>query len=64
MNPQVFMTRPWKKDDAFNSADVVGNEIHVILDDGVYVDSLNLLVRLQKYGVRWRRKGIGEDHAQ
>jgi hypothetical protein len=33
MNPQVFMTMPWKRDDAFDSADVVGNEIHVILDD-------------------------------
>lgn len=39
--------RPWKKDDVFNSDDVIGNEMHVVLDDGMYVDSLNLLVRLQ-----------------
>ena len=39
--------RPWKKDDAFNPVDVIGNEMHIVLDDGLYVDSLNLLVRLQ-----------------
>lgn len=39
--------RPWKKDEAFNKEDVIGNEMHIVLDDGVYIDALNLLVRLQ-----------------
>ena len=39
--------RPWKKDDRFNKSDAVGGEIHIVLDDGVYVDSLNLLPRIQ-----------------
>lgn len=39
--------RPWKRDDRFCKSDAVGNEMHMILDDGVYVDSLNLLPRIQ-----------------
>ena len=39
--------RPWKRDDRFNKSDVVGDEMHIVLDDGVYVDSLNLLPRIQ-----------------
>ena len=39
--------RPWKKDDKFSKTDAVGGEIHIVLDDGVYVDSLNLLPRIQ-----------------
>ena len=40
-------TRPWKKDDRLHSDDVIGNELHVVLDDGIYVDALNLLPRIQ-----------------
>jgi len=39
--------RPWKKDDSFHSTDVVGGTLHIVLDNGVYVDTLNLLPRLQ-----------------
>jgi len=41
------LTRPWRKDDLFHSEDVIGNELHVVLDDGIYVDALNLLPRIQ-----------------
>ena len=43
-NKQV---RPWKRDNKFNPKDVVGNELHVVLDDGAYIDTLNLMVRIQ-----------------
>ena len=39
--------RPWKREEKFNSSDVVGNEIHIVLDDGIYVDALNLLPNIQ-----------------
>lgn len=39
--------RPWKNNDRFKPADAVGNTIHIVLDDGVYVDTLNLLPRIQ-----------------
>lgn len=39
--------RPWKKDERFIASDAIGNELHIVLDDGVYVDGLNLNVRLQ-----------------
>ena len=39
--------RPWKNNDRFEPADVVGKTIHIVLDDGVYVDTLNLLPRVQ-----------------
>ncbi len=39
--------RPWKKDDKFCRSDAIGHEMHIVLDDGVYVDSLNLLPRIQ-----------------
>ena len=39
--------RPWKKDDRFREEDVIGGTIHLVLDDGVYVDNLNLLPRIQ-----------------
>ena len=41
------LVRPWKKDDKFDKANVVGNEMHIVLDDGVYVDALNLLPGIQ-----------------
>ena len=40
-------TRPWKKDERFHNEDAVGNTIHIVLDNGVFVDTLNLLPRLQ-----------------
>lgn len=39
--------RPWKRDDRFCKSDAIGGEMHIILDDGVYVDSLNLLPHIQ-----------------
>ena len=39
--------RPWKRDDRFSKSDAVGGEMHIVFDDGVYVDSLNLLPRIQ-----------------
>lgn len=39
--------RPWKRDDRFSKSDAVGGEMHIVLDDGVYVDSLNLFPRIQ-----------------
>ena len=39
--------RPWKKDDRFHREDVVGNELHIVLDDGIYIDALNLMPNIQ-----------------
>ena len=39
--------RPWKKDDHFHREDAVGGTLHLVLDNGVFVDTLNLLPRLQ-----------------
>lgn len=39
--------RPWKRDSKFHSEDAIGTELHMVLDDGVYVDALNLMPRLQ-----------------
>lgn len=38
--------KPWKKKDGFVKSDVVGN-LHIVLGDGIYVDTLNLMPRLQ-----------------
>ena len=38
--------RPWKRQNDFAAADVVG-KMHIVLADGVYVDALNLKPRLQ-----------------
>jgi len=38
--------KPWKKKQVFNKSDVVG-KMHIILGDGVYVDALNLMPRIQ-----------------
>lgn len=38
--------KPWKKKDGFVKSDVVG-KMHIILGDGIYVDTLNLMPRLQ-----------------
>ena len=37
---------PWKKKDGFVKSDVVG-KMHIVLGDGIYVDTLNLMPRLQ-----------------
>lgn len=39
--------RPWKRDNKFHAEDVTDRELHIVLDDGVYVDTLNLLPRIQ-----------------
>lgn len=38
--------KPWKKKEGFVKSDVVG-KMHIVLGDGIYVDTLNLMPRLQ-----------------
>ena len=38
--------KPWKKKQAFSKVDVTG-KLHIVLSDGVYVDTLNIMPRLQ-----------------
>ncbi|MBR4779741.1 MAG: DEAD/DEAH box helicase family protein [Lachnospiraceae bacterium] len=38
--------KPWKKKHEFHKADVVG-KLHMVLGDGVYIDTLNLMPRIQ-----------------
>ena len=38
--------KPWKKKEGFVKSDVVG-KMHIVLEDGVYVDTLNLMPNLQ-----------------
>ena len=38
--------KPWKKNDRFSKEDVVG-KLHIVLADGIYVDTLNIMPRLQ-----------------
>jgi superfamily II DNA or RNA helicase len=38
--------KPWKKQQSFNKSDVVG-KMHLVLGDGVYIDTLNLMPRIQ-----------------
>lgn len=38
--------KPWKKKKAFSKSDVVG-KMHIVLADGIYVDTLNLMPRIQ-----------------
>lgn len=42
----VDRPKPWKKNQSFNKSDVVG-KMHIVLGDGVYVDTLNLMPRIQ-----------------
>ena len=65
------LVRPWKKDDKFDKANVVGNEMHIVLDDGVYVDALNLLPGIQNQikGMAtidnpeyWKRNRLGKSN--
>lgn len=37
--------KPWEKKDGFVNSDVVG-KMHIVLGDGLYVDTLNLMPRL------------------
>ena len=39
--------RPWRRDECFHKEDVIGEGIHVVLENGIYIDTLNLLPRLQ-----------------
>lgn len=45
-NYMEYRPKPWKKKQVFNKSDVVG-KMHIILGDGVYVDALNLMPRIQ-----------------
>lgn len=38
--------KPWRRKCEFNKADVVG-KLHVVLSDGIYIDTLNLMPRIQ-----------------
>lgn len=38
--------KPWKKKCEFCNSDVVG-KLHMVLDNGVYIDTLNLMPRIQ-----------------
>lgn len=38
--------RPWRRKDGFSREDVVG-KLHIILGNGIYIDALNLMPRLQ-----------------
>lgn len=38
--------KPWKKKDGFIKSDVIG-KMYIVLGDGIYVDTLNLMPRLQ-----------------
>lgn len=38
--------KPWKKKQTFDKSDVVG-KLHIILGNGVYIDTLNLMPRIQ-----------------
>ena len=45
-NDMECRPKPWNKKQVFNKSDVVG-QMHTILGDGVYVDALNLMPRIQ-----------------
>lgn len=41
-----FRIEPWRQEEGFNKADVVGGTLHLIQADGLYVDTLNIMPRL------------------
>lgn len=43
---QAERLKPWKKKEGFKKEDVVG-KMHIVLADGIYVDTLNLMPRIQ-----------------
>ena len=43
---QKYRPKPWKREQCFNTSDVVGS-LSIVLADGVYVDTLNIAPRLQ-----------------
>jgi len=45
-NDMECRPKPWNKKQVFNKSDVVG-KMHIVLGDGVYVDALNLMPRIQ-----------------
>lgn len=42
----VDRPKPWKKKQSLNKVDVVG-KMHIVLGDGIYIDTLNLMPRIQ-----------------
>lgn len=40
--------KPWRKKDGFVKSDVVG-KMHIVFKDGIYIDTLNLMPRLQNH---------------
>ena len=40
------ITRPWKAADHFYAEDVIGTTLHIVQDNGIYVDELNLMPRM------------------
>ncbi len=38
--------KPWKRRDKFSSTDVIG-KLHIVLGNGLYIDTLNLMPRIQ-----------------
>lgn len=43
---QQSRPKPWKRNERFIASDVTG-QLHIVLADGVYIDALNLMPRLQ-----------------
>ncbi len=54
-NINIFENRPkpWKKEQKFSISDVIG-KLHMILGDGVYVDTLNLTPKIQNRSEAWQ----------
>ena len=40
------LRKPWKRNDVFRTEDVVG-KLHIVLSDGIYIDTLNIAPRIQ-----------------
>ena len=38
--------KPWNRKDKFSAADIIG-KLHIVLGDGIYIDTLNLMPRIQ-----------------
>ena len=50
--PVISEQRPWKRDERFSKSDAVDSEMHIVLDDGVYVvwhGGMNLLGKADIY---------------
>lgn len=45
--PQITdRPKPWNRKDKFSAADIIG-KLHIVLGDGIYIDTLNLMPRIQ-----------------